>query len=121
MKTTAKLTMVFLIMILFQPGPVQSGKLTITWRYGNPENASWTVVGRNMWQGIDRSCTGPLFGCGKYDWMTTYYYDIQPPALPPAAVSPDYPTEPRITFMQQQGQTPPSTLPEPEITQTLED
>jgi hypothetical protein len=121
MKTIAKLAVVVLLTAVLQSVHVHGKKLTITWHYGGSGAASWRAVGLNMWGGYDYSCTGPFTGCAKYDWMTNYYYSVQPPSLPPAATSPDYPDAPRIAVMQQDGQTPPSDLPEPEVTQIFED
>jgi hypothetical protein len=121
MKTIAKMAAMLMLVALTQPMYVHGRKLTITWHYGGSQVASWRSAGVNMWGGYDYSCSGILNGCAMYDWMTNYYYSVQPPTLPPAAVSPDYPNAPRIAIMLQDGQTPPSNLPEPEVTQTFED
>jgi hypothetical protein len=100
-----------------------SGKqLVITWQYHNAGVSSWVPIGINQWGGYDYSCTGIIPGdCNTYDWRSIYYYSVQPPTLPSGASATTYPDAPRQAFMQAQGQTPPSSLPTPTVTQTNED
>lgn len=109
------------IILLAHAVALNGKKLTITWSYGSGQIASWRAVGINQWGGYDYSCHGPFNGCQKYDWMTNYYYDIQPPNLPPQSYSADYPNDLRVSAMQQDGQSPPTSLPTPTVTQTVED
>jgi hypothetical protein len=100
---------------------VSSKQLVILWEYHNPGVSSWVPVGMNQWGGYDYSCTGIIPGaCNTYDWKAIYYYNVQPPSLPPSASATIYPDAPRQAFMQAQGEIPPSSLPTPTVTLTEE-
>lgn len=121
MKDPQKAILVIACLLILGAERSQGRQLVITWRYHNAIQGSWVAVGINRYGGYDYSCTGVYLGCGLYDWKSVYYYNVQPPSLLPGATSPAYPDNPRAAFMQSQGQAPPSSLPEPTVTQTDED